>query len=237
SRESGESGKSGESGESGESGGPRVSVRITIPTPEQFSFQRTVMSHGWCELPPFELDRSNWQLTRVIETGPARAVTVAISDGAGSLKVDVAGRVAKKALVKIERDVRHMMRLDDDLADFYDAMADHSDFSWIARDGAGRLLRAPTVYEDLVKMICTTNCSWALTETMIGSIVNLLGTSSADGRRSFPSPETMAAQPIRFYRDKARAGYRAPYLKELADRVASGELNVEAWITSKISTS
>src|SRR5215472_12299138 len=122
SRESRESGESGKSGESGESGGPRVSVRITIPTPEQFSFQRTVMSHGWCELPPFELDRSNWQLTRVIETGPARAVTVAISDGAGSLKVDVHGRVANKALMKIEREVRHMMRLDDDLADFYNAM-------------------------------------------------------------------------------------------------------------------
>src|SRR5262249_49348971 len=102
SRESRESRESGEAGETGESGGPRVSVRITIATPEQFSFQRTVMSHGWCELPPFELDRSNWQLTRVIETGPGRAVTVAISDGTGSLKVDVAGRVAKKALVKIE---------------------------------------------------------------------------------------------------------------------------------------
>src|SRR4029079_16548931 len=31
-------------------------------------------------------------------------------------------------------------------------------------------------------------------------------------------------------------GYRASYLKELADRVASGELNVESWIESPLST-
>jgi N-glycosylase/DNA lyase len=213
-----------------------VSNEIIIPTPPQFSFKRTVLSHGWCELPPFEIDRSNWLLTRVVETGPGRAVTVTLSDGTGSIKVRIRGRVAKKAAAKIERDVRHMMRLDDDLSAFHRAMAGESDFSWIARDGAGRLLRAPTVFEDLVKMICTTNCSWALTEVMLKSIVNSLGISAADGRRSFPTPEIMAEQPLTFYRDQVRAGYRAPYLKELSDRVASGSLNVEAWLTSELPT-
>jgi 3-methyladenine DNA glycosylase/8-oxoguanine DNA glycosylase len=213
-----------------------VSNEIIIPTPPQFSFKRTVLSHGWCELPPFEIDRSNWLLTRVVGTGPGRATTVTLSDGTGSIKVRIRGRVAKKAAAKIERDVRHMMRLDDDLSAFHRAMAGESDFSWIARDGAGRLLRAPTVFEDLVKMICTTNCSWALTEVMLKSIVSSLGISAADGRRSFPTPEIMAEQPLSFYRDQARAGYRAPYLKELADRVASGSLNVEAWLTSELPT-
>jgi len=37
--------------------------------------------------------------------------------------------------------------------------------------------------------------------------------------------------------DEVRAGYRAPYLKELSDRVASGELNVEEWLTSDLPTS
>ena len=35
---------------------------------------------------------------------------------------------------------------------------------------------------------------------------------------------------------EVRAGYRAPYLKELSDRVASGELNVEAWLKSDLPT-
>jgi 3-methyladenine DNA glycosylase/8-oxoguanine DNA glycosylase len=46
----------------------------------------------------------------------------------------------------------------------------------------------------------------------------------------------MAAQSADFYRDVVRAGYRAPYLKELADRVAGGELDVESWVSSDLPT-
>ena len=38
-----------------------------------------------------------------------------------------------------------------------------------------------------------------------------------------------------YIRDKIRAGYRSPYLKELAQRVASGELDVESWLTTDAS--
>ncbi|HEY5075592.1 MAG TPA: hypothetical protein VII34_12930, partial [Pyrinomonadaceae bacterium] len=94
------------------------------------------------------------------------------------------------------------------------------------------LLRSPTVFEDLVKMLCTTNCSWALTEKMISGLVNELGRQSSDGRKSFPTAEAMAQKPEQFFRDRIRSGYRSPYLKELAQRVASGSLNVESWLTS-----
>ncbi len=124
-----------------------------------------------------------------------------------------------------------MFRLDDDLREFYRAMAAEREFAWIPAEGAGRLLRSPTVFEDLVKMICTTNCSWALTEKMVNGLVNELGRESDGGRKSFPTPETMAEQSEKFYRDQIRAGYRAPYLQELAQRVASGELNVEDWLS------
>ena len=33
----------------------------------------------------------------------------------------------------------------------------------------------------------------------------------------------MALMPVKFFTNEVRAGYRAPYLKELADRVASEE--------------
>jgi 3-methyladenine DNA glycosylase/8-oxoguanine DNA glycosylase len=45
----------------------------------------------------------------------------------------------------------------------------------------------------------------------------------------------MAQQTLAFYRDKIRSGYRAPYLRELAQRVASGELDVESWLSSEAS--
>ena len=101
------------------------------------------------------------------------------------------------------------------------------------------MLPSPTVFEDLVKMICTTNCSWALTQKMVTGLVRNLGRESgegSEGRRSFPTAADMAEMPLKFFVDEVRAGYRAPYLKELAGRVASGELNVEEWLTSPVST-
>jgi 3-methyladenine DNA glycosylase/8-oxoguanine DNA glycosylase len=87
-----------------------------------------------------------------------------------------------------------------------------------------------------VKTICTTNCSWALTMKMVRGLVTSLGQQATDGRRAFPTPEAMAAQTEKFYRDEVRAGYRAPYFKELAERVATGELDVESWLGSDLPT-
>ena len=208
-------------------------MRNSIPTPRDFNFRRTVMSHGWCALPPFEFDKTKWTLARVLEVG-LKPVTVTISSSKRGLAIDTSRSVGKRAVEKIIRDVRHMFRLDDDMAEFYEAVSREPEFAWIASEGAGRLLRSPTVFEDLVKMICTTNCSWALTEKMVNGLVSELGRESNDGRKSFPTAAAMAAQSEEFYRGKIRAGYRSPYLRELAQRVASGELNVESWLHSDL---
>jgi 3-methyladenine DNA glycosylase/8-oxoguanine DNA glycosylase len=205
-----------------------------IATPANFSFRRTVLSHGWCVLPPFEFDKTSWTLVRVLDPGLSKPITVSISAAPRGLIVRTARPMGKKAAAKIIRDVRHMFRLDDDMAEFYQAMSGESEFAWIASEGAGRLLRSPTLFEDLVKMICTTNCSWALTEKMVHSLVNELGSESNDGRKSFPAPALLAQQSEKFFREKIRAGYRAPYLKELAQRVSSGALNVEGWLSSEL---
>jgi N-glycosylase/DNA lyase len=67
---------------------------------------------------------------------------------------------------------------------------------------------------------------------MVTGLVQNLGREADDGRRTFPSAVSMAAQPLKFFVEEVRAGYRAPYLKELSERVASGTLNVEAWLSS-----
>ena len=152
------------------------------------------------------------------------------------LRIDTATRLSKSAAEKVVSDVRHMFRLDDDMSSFYRTMSADPDFSWIAVHGAGRMLRSPTVFEDLVKMICTTNCSWALTEKMVAGLVESLGWESKDSRRTFPTPEAMALMPLKFFVNEVRAGYRAAYLKELADRVASGELKVNEWLASDLPT-
>jgi 3-methyladenine DNA glycosylase/8-oxoguanine DNA glycosylase len=213
-----------------------LAMELSIPTPPGFGFRRTVLSHGWCELPPFHFDRENWSLSRVLLVGQRKAREISIQSTDGGLTVSTPGNPAKKDLAAIAKSVRHMLRLDEDLSPFYLLAASHPGFSWIPVEGAGRLLRAPTVFEDLVKMMCTTNCSWALTDKMVNALVTALGTSSKSARRAFPTPEAMAAVSVSFYKDEASAGYRAPYLKELADRVASGELDPEGWLTTDLPT-
>jgi N-glycosylase/DNA lyase len=209
-------------------------MELKISTPSNFSFRRTVRSHGWYGLPPFEFDESTWTLKRVLDVGQSKPITTTITGTRGEILIKPLGRVSKQAADQIVREVRHMFRLDDDMTEFYQAVTAEPEFAWIAAEGAGRLLRSPTVFEGLVKMLCTTNCSWALTEKMVQGLVNELGQESDDGRKSFPSAEALAQKSEKFFRDKIRSGYRAPYLKELADRVASGELDVESWLTSDL---
>jgi N-glycosylase/DNA lyase len=211
-------------------------MEITLATPREFSFKRTIISHGWCQLLPFRIDEERWQLTRTLEVEDAKPVTITISSNRRGLIVTTSRRLSQAAAKKVVADVRHMLRLDDNITEFYRLLAADSDFNWIPTQGAGRLLRSPTVFEDLVKMICTTNCSWALTEKMVTGLVENLGRESSNGDRTFPTPEAMALMPLKFYVNEVRAGYRSEYLKLLADRVASGELDVEAWLTSPLPT-
>src|SRR6266498_4241428 len=212
-------------------------MEISVTTPRNFSFKRTVISHGWCQLLPFQIDREKWVLTRTLDLKGSKPVTLTISATRRALFINPSRRLSQADVKKVVRDVRHMLRLDDDIGAFYRLLAADNDFNWIPSQGAGRLLRSPTVFEDLVKMICTTNCSWALTEVMVTGLVNKLGRETSDGRRAFPSAEAMAEVSEKFYRDEIRSGYRAPYLKELAERVASGSLDPQSWLHSDLPTS
>jgi N-glycosylase/DNA lyase len=121
-----------------------------------------------------------------------------------------------------------MLRLDEDLSGFYVLAADDPALAW-AVAGAGRMMCSPTVFEDLIKTICTTNCAWSATVRMVSALVGELGTAAtgAHERRAFPEPATVAEAGEGFFRDVARAGYRGPYLRAVADDVASGRLDLE----------
>jgi N-glycosylase/DNA lyase len=89
------------------------------------------------------------------------------------------------------------------------------------------MLRSPTVFEDVVKTICTTNTAWSATVRMTDALVLGLGAVAPDGRRAFPTPQAMADAPLDFYTEVARAGYRGAYLLQLAVDVAEGRLDLE----------
>jgi 3-methyladenine DNA glycosylase/8-oxoguanine DNA glycosylase len=212
-----------------------VKGNVFIEAPPEFSFRHTVYSHGWYDLPPFRLDKENWKLGYVFRgdnDGEPFSAEISETDG----RITIKAKVPAGGRERLIRDVRHMLRLDEDLSGFYGLIDPNSKLSWAVRSGAGRLLRSPTVFEDLVKTICTTNCSWALTRNMVTNLVAKLGDSAPDGSRAFPTPAAMASMPVSFYRDEIKAGYRAPYFVELAGKVADGSLDPEAWLQSELPT-
>ena len=155
-----------------------------------------------------------------------RRIRIGPGSSDSTARVDVLGpaagpRVRAAALAG----AAHVLRLDHDLSAFYELIAADPDLAWACR-GAGRMLRSPTVFEDVVKTICTTNCAWGATVRMVNALVSSLGEPAIGGdgplTNAFPTPAAMAAAPESFYRDVVRAGYRSPYLIELARRVDSG---------------
>ncbi len=212
-----------------------MTTKLILETTQDFNFKTAVYSHGWCELLPFALDQENWRLSCVFTD--EKPISANISEAAGKIEIEISDQVSKRTEEKILRDSRHILRLDEDLSEFYRLTKKEKRLAWVAKMSAGRLLRSPSVFEDLVKTICTTNCSWALTKNMTTNLVEKLGAESSDGKRAFPTAEAMANVSTDFYRDEIRAGYRSPYFAGLAERVASGKLNPETWLNSKLTTS
>jgi 3-methyladenine DNA glycosylase/8-oxoguanine DNA glycosylase len=126
---------------------------------------------------------------------------------------------------EIARLARRMLRLDEDFSAFHDLCRGDPVLDFVDRIKAGPLLRSPTVFEDVVKTLCTTNCSWANTKSMVGHLCRLAG-------GTFPSPRRIVALGPDRLRSECRLGYRAEYVYDFARRVASGDLAPETWLAA-----
>ena len=201
---------------------------------EPVDLWRTLSSHGVADLPPNKIDEIARTLEVTLRVPSGRPRTVRVVQGlAGQAAVTVLGPAPSKALANaLLGRVGHILRLDEDLSDFYERIRADPDLSWAAA-GAGRLMRSATVFEDVVKTIATTNCAWSATVRMVGAFVEHLGEpgigAEAGGSygRAFPTPAAMAQASEDFYKDVVRAGYRSAYFRALADAVASGSLDLE----------
>jgi 3-methyladenine DNA glycosylase/8-oxoguanine DNA glycosylase len=194
---------------------------------EPVDLYRTLASHGVADLAPNEIDEEARTLTTTLALPRGRARTIRVGAGRpGFARIEGEGIGAADGRA-IAETVRHLLRLEADLSGFYAAAREDADLEW-ACAGAGRMLRSPTVFEDVVKTICTTNCAWSATVRMTTALVDHLGPEAPDGRHAFPTPAAMAEADEAFYRDVVRAGYRGAYLRSLAADAAEGRLDLEA---------
>jgi 3-methyladenine DNA glycosylase/8-oxoguanine DNA glycosylase len=210
-----------------------ILVPLRGPSGEPVDLWRTLVSHGFHELAPVTLDEQarTLSLTLRVPRGKPRRVTIEQGPRRNALVTTAGSSPSATTRASISEQVGRVLHLDHDLASFYAVASEDPELAWAAT-GAGRMLRSPTVWEDVIKTLCTTNCSWGLTVTMVRALVTTLGDLPMGSRdplhSAFPTSEAMAERDEAFYREVVRSGYRAPSFVRLSNIVASGELDLEA---------
>lgn len=218
-----------------------LQLRVAGPSGEPVDLWRTLNSHGFADLAPTRLDEEmrTLRVTLRVRRGKPRRVRIREARRPGQAAVEILG---PKAGPRVQDDVvagvRHVLRLDHDLSDFYAKATLDPDLAWAAA-GAGRMLQGASVFEDVVKTVCTTNCAWSATVRMVNALVEHLGDAAIGGEgplsNAFPTPARMADAPEAFYRDVARAGYRGAYLRSLARSVADGQVDLGSFASDELS--
>ncbi|MBR9974945.1 MAG: hypothetical protein KFF77_05145 [Bacteroidetes bacterium] len=227
-----------------------MTTALSLRFPADFHFEHTIYSHGWCALFPFLVDRASGTLTRAVGDGASGSGVLRFSlpsQRRPRCELLTRGKPSAARLSAFASAARGILHLDLDLRPFHERMRTEPATEWIARARAGRMLRGETFFEDVVKMILTTNCSWSLTETMNARLVDTfgaevavgakvaVGAEASSGSHLFPTAAAIADSSEDFLRREVRLGYRAPYVLELAHRVATGALDIESYRTADLS--
>ena len=206
-----------------------VDARLRLPVASPFDLDLTLRGPGWVELAPHGFARELGRLRTTIDlaatpggSGPVVDVDLRQSSPA-ALSATLRSRapLRPEARGRLRTALRRCLALDVELGEFWQRCAAHPRLAWVAQRGAGRLMRSPTLFEDLFKLLLTTNCTWANTCGMVTRTVATLGRRGPAGTPAFPSARRCTAEPESFWRESIRVGYRAAACRALAQRFAA----------------
>lgn len=210
-------------------------MNLRLRTPPDFSLAAAVCSHGFFVLAPnrwdpaaaafrsaVALDDRHAVSFRVTES-PCRWLHVAVAATAGAGRATAAREAVRCA-------VRRMLRLDENLREFHRICRERSSHRRAADLRFGRLLRNATLFEDMVKVICTCNITWRQTVAMVGRLVSRYGVPCEHDpeERAFPTPPRLAAESPSGLRRTCLLGYRAEYVCSLARAITDGRLDLRS---------
>lgn len=186
---------------------------------------RLANSHGWRTLAPFNWNQDGLRLeTAAVVSG--RAVAIDLSQSGSGVMAEAWGDVGRSELEAV---VRRMLWTDLDLAEFHVRCRRQKRYRAVAATGDGRLLRSPTLWEDLVKVLATTNISWSGTRAMTDRLVDALGEPAPLGRTAFPGPQAVVGVSPDELAASSGFGYRAGSLRRIAQLVVDGRLDPDTW--------
>jgi len=212
-------------------------MQFNLSARPPFRFLSVVKSHGWVQLAPFAFDEATAVLSYTDQLSNGRVLEYQITEGENGVTVKTE-KLKKTEQTEVAERINWMLGLDMDFSAFYAASKREPKLLHAEKMARGRVLRSPTLFEDVVKTILTTNTLWGATKRMNLNLIGQFGPSLNGNleKRSFPSPAEIAASNPEVLREAVRVGYRAPAIHELAVRVASGELDLESLKTSDLPT-
>lgn len=212
-------------------------MKFTLTAHPPFNFLSVVNSHGWRQLLPFSYDETSNTLGYILRLSGGRVLELKLREGKEGVLVETE-KLDRAERREVTDKVTWMFGLDMDFSTFYAAARGEPKLARAKKLARGRVLRSPTLFEDVIKTILTTNTLWGATKNMTAKLVNELGESLPEdqSKKSFPTPEAIAASNPDFLREKIRVGYRAAAIHELGVRVASGQFDLESLKTSGLPT-
>ena len=232
-------------------------MKFSIPARPPFNFLSVVNSHGWRQLAPFSFEEEDNTLYYVLRLSNGRVIELKFRDGKDAVLLETEKLDATERK-EVKEKASWIFGLDLDFSRFYAASRGEPKLAHAKKLARGRVLRSPTLFEDVIKTILTTNTLWAATKNMTRKLVDEFGEPSALPKdtgtgvsgvtsiarnaveaplvRAFPTPEAIAASSPEFLKEKIRVGYRASALHQLAVRVASGAFDLESLKGSQLPT-
>ena len=214
-------------------------TEIILPIKNPYILPSTLRSHGWVDLLPNIPDEKVESFSRVERLSSGKVINIHAASLGGKLPKIIVTVNHEDALMQIERNeivkrVRYMLRLDENLQEFYDLCRKTGNKWKNFTEGRGYLLRSPEIFEDLVKVICTTNIQWGGTKRMVKELVESFGVPfpGDPALLSFPSPESISSISLEEFKGRVRLGYRAGYIYELSARITSGDLKLNGLINT-----
>ncbi len=210
--------------------GAAPALRLAVNPP--FSLWTAALLHGWYALAPFRwlADSETLERTDRLPSGAVYTVRLRAApdfdDGRRGVDLEARPTPSTADASDLANRARRMLRLDEDLSDFHARCRRSRTLRPVAEIGAGRLLRSPDLWEDVMKGICTTNVTWERTKRMVAALTMLGPTVEGASARAFPTPTEVLEAGSEFLLKDAGAGYRARSMLKLAEGVADGTIDL-----------
>ena len=124
-------------------------MNIQLAAHPPFSLSSVIHSHGWARLAPFHQDEEEEGLKYIYHSKKSQVIKLNIKEIADGITVGTQREVNQNDQAEITAAVTWMLALNEDFSKFYQLTKGEPKLSQVEEKAQGRLLRSPTLFEDL----------------------------------------------------------------------------------------